>query len=414
MTGDKEIASLSPAEMLTRAKKYIFSTGIGDSSCRLTLANINYGLAKIHVLQEFLGDSPDATFVSAPDLTITRNEARWNNGIGYGGKYSWGDGSSKYLVLDPMPNACGMLVGGLDEIPGPETLIRAIHRLKEEDQDLDSVPINWDADVSNHFIGVYEVDPLSSEAENLPHYAFLVHGGASEFKGNNPIGKGFGLYCSESSILREMAQILETPFGPITYLLDEDAKDYFKFYQYVEDFSKEKRLLAANILFGDFFSDEITNPCHQGHITMNEIALGSQNTEDPSTPHRIFPLALRADLPCYLVKGFYNLSEELIRRLGFWKRAEKLGVLDRLRLANVLPHGGGYQFSHLSAIKRVMEIADRRYFVVDLANEMAEKVFATPRHLQFEYRGMPIVMRCLELGLGDLYARLLPRYVLKI
>ncbi|MFX0114659.1 MAG: hypothetical protein ACFFB3_08930 [Candidatus Hodarchaeota archaeon] len=414
MTFAPKFGSLSPNKILSHTKKFIFSTGIGDSSCRLTLANINYGLAKIHLLQDFLGQKPDATFVSAPDLTITRNERRWMNGIGYGGRYSWGDGKTPLMILDVMPNACGMLVGGLEEIPGPETLIKAVDELKEEDQVINEIPIKWDFAGSNHFVSVYEVDPLSMEAQALPKYVFVVHGGAPEFKGDNMVGKGFGLYYEESPALQDMAQVFETPFGPIRYLLDDDAKEYYDFFEYVEAFSKKRRRLAAKILFGSHISSEITNPCHQGLFSLNDINLGSQSTADPATPHRIFPLTLRADLPCYLVKGHDNLSEEVIKRLGFWKRAERLGVLEKLMKANVLPHGGGYQFTHLSSIKRVMEMGDRRYFVLDMPNEIAEKVFATPRHLQFQYRGMSIVMRCIELGLGELYARLLPRYVLKI
>ena len=375
---------------------------------------MGYGLAKIHYLQDFLGEQPTATFVSAPDLTATRNETRWANGIGYGGKYSWGDGSSPYVILDLMPNACGILVGGLDEIPDPEVFVKSFHELKEEDQTINGTPIKWDFASSNHFASMYEVEPLAGGAENLPDYVFMVHGGAPEFKGDNSIGKGFGLYYSESATLREMSLTLETPFGTINYLQDSEAKDYFQFYKYVEDFAKKRRVLAAKILFGDLFSSEITNPCHQGMFSLNETNLGSQNTLDSSTSHRIFPLALRSDLPCYLVKGNENLSEEVILRLGFWKRAERLEVFERLMKANILPHGGGYHFGHLSSINRVMEIEKRRYFVLDMPNELAEMIFATPRHLQFQYRGMSIVMRSIELGLGILWARLLPRYVLKI
>jgi hypothetical protein len=414
MINEPNITSLSPGEILSRAKKFIFSTGIDDSACRLTLANVNYGLAKTHLLQEFLGEEPNATFISAPDLTITRNNARWNNGIGYGGRYSWGDGLNPLIILDFMPNACGMLVGGLDEIPGPEILIKAVHELKEEDQVIAGIPINWDFAGSNHFVSVYEVDPLSIEAQDLPKYAFVVHGGAPELKGDNQVDKGFGLYYNESSTLQEMAQVLETPFGPIKYLEGHEAKNYLNFFDHVEAFSKKRRRLAAKILFEKHYTSEITNPCHQGLFSFNDVNLGSQNTVDPATPHHIFPLALRADLPCYLVKGYQNLLEDVIVRLGFWKRAERLGVLDKLKNANILPHGAGYQFIHLSSIKRVMEIEGYRYFVLDMHNELAEKIFASPRHLQFEYRGMSIVMRCIELGLGELYARLLPRYVLKI
>ena len=84
--GDKD-------ERLTRAEAHIFSTGIPDGGTQLCRANMKYGLAKIHWVQEQFGLKPDATFISTPDMTITRNAARWQSGFGYGGKISWGDGS---------------------------------------------------------------------------------------------------------------------------------------------------------------------------------------------------------------------------------------------------------------------------------------------------------------------------------
>ena len=104
---------VSKDDLLTRAEQYMFSTGLRDGATDLCKANMKYGLAKIHWVQERLGFKPDATFISTPDMTISRNATRWKSGFGYGGKVSWGSGDAELIILNSKPNSCGMLVGGL-------------------------------------------------------------------------------------------------------------------------------------------------------------------------------------------------------------------------------------------------------------------------------------------------------------
>ncbi|MDD2778061.1 MAG: hypothetical protein PHY36_01140 [Methanocellales archaeon] len=40
------------------------------------------------------------------------------NGFGYGARFRGVMESSKVIILDVMPNACGMLVGGMNELLG--------------------------------------------------------------------------------------------------------------------------------------------------------------------------------------------------------------------------------------------------------------------------------------------------------
>ena len=107
-------------QLLERASKHYFTLGLGDGASYLCRENMKYGLAKIHIIQEKLGLKPNATFLSTPDETVTRNKTRWKAGFGYGGKLVWGSGKERLIVLDGKPNACGMLVGGLDELPKPQ------------------------------------------------------------------------------------------------------------------------------------------------------------------------------------------------------------------------------------------------------------------------------------------------------
>ncbi|MHA1431302.1 MAG: hypothetical protein ACTSRV_13050, partial [Candidatus Freyarchaeota archaeon] len=181
--------------LLSRARRHIFSLGVGDIGSAMCRINMQYGLAKIHWMQEELGLEPNATFVSAPDETITRNVYRWGNGMGYGGKISWGEGNEKVLVLDVMPNTCGMLVGGLDELPSYEKLVQRVHEVLKEDILLDGIKIQWDFGKGNHFIDLFKVTRLNGA--EIPPYAFIIHSGNQELKGDNPKGPGLYLHMSK-------------------------------------------------------------------------------------------------------------------------------------------------------------------------------------------------------------------------
>ena len=207
-----------------------------------------------------------------------------------------------------------------------------------------------------------------------------------------------------------MAEKMETSFGELEVLLDNNAETYLEFVNYACALSQKKRSLAAELLFDDYV--EICNPIHQGLINMNEIALGCH----PNVENSLFPLVLRADLPAYLLYGKPNFTEESIEFLGFKERAEKNNVMKRLLNANILPHGGGYMFPHILGVNRVLEAEDgHRYFVTDMASgHESEKVFSNPRELQFAYRGRQVLARTLELQLGTVAANLMPKMILKV
>lgn len=391
---------------LKDAKAHIFSTGLTDIGTALCRANMPYGIAKIHYAQEVSGETPDCLFISGPDETVTRNEKRWESGFGYGGKLVWGDGNTKLVVLDVMPNACGMLVGGLDALPHPKELVERIESLETSDTWIDDLKVQWDFSKSNHFIDVFKTVRLSDV--DLPEYAFIVHSGAPEVRGDNP--KGFGLYVNKSRLLREMAKPIDTPFGRAHVLRDNDATAYLDFFRFAATFSKKKRAHAAETLFGNY--NFICDHLHQGLINYNEMLLGTHHIADADK--NIFPIALRADLPAYLIRGKCNLTDEIIEVLGFAKRAERLGVYDKLKHANILPHGAGYTFRDLLTVTDVIEKGNDRYFVTDMHNAVGQKIISNPKDLEFSYRGRDVIVRVLELELGEVVARLMPEYVLKV
>ncbi len=394
-------------DLLARAKAHIFSTGLLDGATHLCKANMKYGLAKIHCVQKQLGLKSDATFISTPDMTISRNVSRWKSGFGYGGKVSWGNGDTELIILNTKPNTCGMLVGGLDRFPESSELVYKLDKLRSRKEEIDGIEIQWDFHLSNHFIDIFWVKPLGEV--KFPEYVFIIHSSARELKGDNK--KGFGLYYNSSSLLQDMAQMLDTPFGSLYFLTGSQAKEYYEFYRYAEEYSKKKRILAAQSLFGEF--ELISNEAHQGLVNMNEILLGCHLLHKDK-PECVLPLVLRADIPAYLVKGKLNLGESEIETLGFTKRSQRLGVYDRLKNANIIPHGAGYNFPDLLNVCRVMEYDDNRYFEVDQLTDRGKKVLSDVREIPYTYRGREVVLKTLELNMCELVAKLVPRYVLKI
>ncbi len=392
-------------EFLNEAEKHIFSMGLGDSGSKLCKANMKYGLAKIHYWQESSGITPKATFISTPDMTVTRNVNRWRAGFGYGGKISWGKGDEEIIVLDTKPNACGMFVGGLEKFPDEKRLLERIEVFQKKKSFVNKIKVKWDFSKGNHFIEIFSAKPMV-EVE-LPPYVFVIHGSASELRENSPFA--WGLYYDKSPALKKEADCVNTPFGPLRILEGKKAKRYFELYQFADAFAKQKRELVAKELFGD--CQLISNETHQGLLNYNEILLGAHYINGKS---KLYPLTLRADLPAYLLKGCKNLKPESIESLGFGKRARKLGVYQRLRQANLIPHGGGYTFPQLLSVEEVYEIGEKRYFKADAANDRGKQIIFDVRDIPFIYRGREVALKLLELELGKIAAKLIPLYVIKV
>ena len=391
-------------QLLEQARSYVFSLGLGDIGSKLCRANIIYGLSKIQYMQKELGMEPNATFISGPDETISRNRVHWQDGFGYGGRITWGSGKENLIVLNVLVNACGMILGGLNEEPDVKDLIRRLNALHEEDAYIDDLKIDWDLGKSNHFVDIFKVQATAEES--FPEYGFVIHSGAPEVKGENP--KGMGLYYHKSKTIMEMCKKIKTPYQNIYYLEGDDAKKYYEFFQFARQFSENRRFYAAEKLFDDHTI--ISSTMHQTMPNMNEILLGTHDVTNAD----YFPVTLRADRPAFIMKPKPNLSDRAIEFLDFKNRAEELGLLDRLKNANILPHGGGYTFPFMKNVKKVMDIDGTRYFTISMAKSSSKKVLADLREIQFRYRDEKVIQRALELDLGQVAARLKPLYVLKI
>jgi len=393
-------------DALALATEHIFSMADGDAAAQLSAANLAYGLAKIHYAQRLYGFPTDATFIGTPDMTITRNSGRWKAGIGYGGKLSWGDGDRDMLVLDVKPNTCGMLVGGLRNEPDAREITQRLHELHATETVLDGVTIAWDFGTGNHFVDVFRTVETPTGA-SVPPYVFVIHASAAELRSQNQHGPG--LYWDSSDYWVDRADCLQTPWGPLHVLRGPAVSEYMDNYLATEEFGTRRRHLAGEALFGPF--EPIANTNHQGMLNGNEILLGCQSTLRTSAA--LLPIMVRADRPAFLMQGKPNLDDEAIERLGFSERASRLGVMERLRGANVIPHGAGYSLPHVSGVRQVFEIDGTRYFELVNPNQRDTQIVSDPKDLTCSYRDEEVVQKTVECGLGAVAARLEPLFVLK-
>ena len=405
------LSKLNKQELLKRAERYIFSTGLNDSASRLCKQNMKFGLAQFHLIQEKYGFEPKATFISSPDETVSRNKFRWNSGLGYGGRLNWGNSNEKIIFLNIKPNCCGILVGGLDYLPDPYELIKNINDIKRSELYIDNIQLDWEYGVNNHFINCFETKNLSEY--EFPPYVFMIHGSTPELRDDQ---YGLGLYVDKSKILKEMAIPEPSSLGTQYVLLDKDAQEYLEFNLEAIEFSKKKRFVIAQKIFGNNFK-VICNQPHQFLKDYNNIYLGCNCTDTNCKliESNLFPTALRADISAYLFEGKKNISETTLKNIDLYQRAEELELLGLLLNANVLPHGGGYCFPDMQKIKKILEYKDQRYFVCELKTDHTRlKIIRGVADLQFEYRGRNIVLKNLQLDLGDIIARLNPKFSLKL
>ncbi|MCD6351987.1 MAG: hypothetical protein J7M26_07700 [Armatimonadetes bacterium] len=365
-------------------------------------ANMAFGLAKILWAQQLEGLPLRACFIAGPDSTITRNTNRWLSGFGYGGKLVY-DFAEPTVVLDVKPNACGTLVGGLSDAPPAEELTRRVQDLLAGASELEGVPLQWDFAVGNHFLDLFATHSFAG-AQDLPPYVFIAHSSCPELRA--PSAMGPGLYWDKSPELVAQAQVLETPWGPLRLLRGQKALDYYDFFKVAADFAARKRLLAAQVLFGDF--KPLANVFHQGLLSPGEVLLGCHSTqwEEP------LPLTLRPDLPSYLLRGLPNLSEEVMPRCLSSANVPDY-VRQQVATADILPHGGGYALEGLRRLRRVWSADGRRFFELEREASDLTDLVTDPRDLPARYRGRQVLMLAVEWGLGEVIARLDPILVVK-
>ena len=69
----------------------------------------------------------------------------------------------------------------------------------------------------------------------------------------------------------------------------------------------------------------------------------------------------------------------------------------------------------VSRVQKVLEYKDQRYFACELVKDSKKlKIVRNVKELQFEYRGRDVILKTLQLDLGEIIARLNPIFSLKL
>jgi hypothetical protein len=395
-------------QLLRRAAAHLFLCGVNDTAEQLCRANMAFGLAKIQFAERSLGLEPRAAFFGAPDATVTRNIRRWRQGFGYGGQVRW---DPTLAVLDSMPNGCGMLVGALDRAPDEAAVRAAARAARESTLTLDGVELQYDLGESNHFVDGLELEQVLSDevqASDLPQHAFVIHSSGHEHRAGSPLGPG--LYYDESVELQRMATTLATPWGELNLLQGEEARTYHAFCAAVQDFNLRRRTHFGELLFGPHAT--VSNATHQGMRGPGVFHLGSYWSERDE-PDALFPLTLGPDQPVYLIRPRPSFSAATLERLGWAQRVDELGLREAAQQLNMLPHGGGYRYPHLSRLDRVEADAERRSFWLETSAGGELVRVQDARELPFAYRDLEVLDRLVELDLGLPVARYRVSFVVK-
>jgi len=388
---------MKPSSLLEKARKNIFDFGCGDASDVVAKLNLQHGLGKVMWVLGSKGiDSRDVVAVTTPDSGITRNKERWQAGFSYGCLVRWPSGkeTGRYFAFPQIkPNACGMLVAKIKDIPQISDLCDKLHAIDEKGLRIKGSKIKLNVGVSNHFIELCRVSESNTSGLREGDAVAIIHTSPSECK---DMLYNFNSWQSKGGTWEE------TPLGPLFVLEDEVAKEYLEVYQEVEEFSFAKRKMLADCLFKDF--EVISNPTHQGLFGDNEARLGLYQFNDED---ELLPVTFRWDINVYLMKPKENISEEILAENGFVSEHNR----STLKGLNVLPHGGGYQIPFKSQGWRVMKNGSKNLF--SNHNGKNEFVFSSPSEIPYHYRGLEIIEKIEELKLATMAAKLRQEYTLK-
>jgi len=407
------VSSMPGEELLKLAEKHIFSLSIRDLASALSYENMRYGMARMM----YALDSEDVLCVFGPDATITRNIGRWQAGFGYGAVLRWRE---KGMYFPEMrPNACGMILAKMDELPSQEEVIERIAQVEESDIYLGDTRLETDFGKGNHFFELYKTLEVSPDIEDrMPStsYYAIMHGSGQERRDV--------MYGAVDD-----GEWVKTPLGKISVLSGSMGKKYYRNWLEYNEFSKKRRETLIKEVLGDL--EILSNLTHQGLFRKNEIRLGVHDSMDVSYPpgEAILPVALRWDLPLHIFKGKRSLSEEVVKRAGFYEKANETGSMKDLMDVNILPHGGGYKVQMpYTKIKTVHTSMGNSFILQGMkpaskVDEMSPKknisefgtmIISNPRELPYTYRGESVIRQIMTYDLGTEVAKLQPMMTLKI
>lgn len=388
-------------KLLDVARQHIHSKcSINDSGSRLSLHNINIGLAKVLYVLQSLGYLPDASFFSSPDLTPPKGISKWEWGLTAGGLLSWGDGSRPLIFLDPRVSIGSALVGGFSEPVHIDQLYARIEKVKESTIKVGGITTRWDYNAGNHFINIYET--IEKDKTQLPPYIFIVHGSAREI--TEPTKLCHGLDYQKSGELREKMKTVETPLGICRILVDKDAEKFFKQYKKAEDFALRKHQTYAEQIFGDFRL--ISNKIHHGYINANNVVLGCYHLSPGNQD--LYPITLRPDLHSFLVRGKLRKNQKKEPASGIGEYLESA-----IYSGTVIPHGGGATYPHIKNILKDYRLYGGSHLILE-ALDSSSIIIENLQSQQSAYRGLEVI-ECAERNeLIQIAAELAPLHSFRI
>lgn len=387
---------MKPTNLLEEAANRIYDFGHRDASDVVAQLNLQYGLGKIiWALKKRKIDTQSTLAVTTPDSGITRNKERWQAGFSYGCLLRWPseeEAGRAFAFPELKPNACGMLVAKINNIPSLQNLSDGLHQIEKNGLRIKESKLKLNVGVSNHFIEICRVSESSNPALNVNDIVAVIHTSPSEFKSTL---YDFNMWKNKGGVWED------TPLGPLLVMEGQAANEYLSTYRDIEAFSLQKRLVLAKHLFNDF--QVISNSTHQGLFNDNEARLGLYRFEHDN---ELLPVTFRWDINVYLMSPQVNLAEEFI---GQKNSSDKITSI--LKDLNMLPHGGGYELPFLPEGWRVMQNGSKRLFAYK--NAGTEFVFSSPSEIPYHYRGLQVIDKIEALKLGKVAAKLKQVYTLK-
>lgn len=365
----------------------IFSIAVNDLSSNISILNTKFGFYKLKKAMEKLGYDNSPFCVFGPDAGVTRNFERWKSGFGYGCLINWGEPELAFPQMKP--NACGMLVAKISEVPNEEELIERIQKFNKKNPVLWNKELKWDLGKSNHFVEILKATESKLNNIERGENLVLMHTSPTELK---PLLYDFDKWEERGG------KWIETGEGDILVLEGEVADNYYDTYQGIEEFSNKKRELIANYLFDS--PKFVSNKIHQGISKPGEIRLGLYDCGED-----YFPISLRPDLPIYIVEGKKNIKRDILKEKG-------IGEKKWLENINILPHGGGYTFNLSQNGIDLIKKDGNRFYRVNFDGR--DYIFSNPSTLPYSYRGKEVIEKIKQWDLGKPLVKMKQKYTVKV
>ena len=206
--------------LMNEARNDLYSWSTNDLTCQLAKHVMSIGYAKMKLFYRELELDPNEIIVIfGPDGSVTRNKARFNEGVGYGCIVA----SKSYIFPSLLhPNGCGFGLYRIDnDIPPMRELMRKLNDLKNEGVPIGRQRGKWDVWKSNHFIDILRLDQVNQEYSQYNEW--LSRGNYVLIHSSQQIETNRLSHWNAEEFTR-----VDSLFGMVEGLTDESLKEYLK------------------------------------------------------------------------------------------------------------------------------------------------------------------------------------------